>query len=119
MGKSILAWLRTRNSARSRIGARAERAAMRYLERRGHRIVCTNYRTRFGEIDLVMRDTDTLVFVEVRFRTRDDLMRPEETVDAAKRVRLIAAARTFVASRSYASTPCRFDVVSVTRRHYW
>jgi putative endonuclease len=105
-------------SGQSSIGARAERAARRYLERRGQRVVCTNYRTRFGEIDLVMHDTDMLVFVEVRFRRRDDLIKPEETVDAAKRARLIAAAEIFIASRSCASTPCRFDVVSVTRRHY-
>lgn len=82
-------------------------------------MIARNYRMRVGEIDLVMRDGDACVFVEVRFRTRDDFGSPESTVDAAKRRRLIKAANRFLASRDdLADFPCRFDVVSVTRRNY-
>ena len=78
-----------------------------------------NHRAARGEIDLVMRDGDVLVFVEVRYRTRDDFMTPEQSVDARKQRRLIAAAHHFLATSSFGRTPrCRFDVVSVTRRHY-
>jgi putative endonuclease len=78
-----------------------------------------NYRTRRGEIDLIMRDGSTLVFVEVRYRSRADYVAPEDTVGSRKRARLIAAANQFLDSASRGSPPrCRFDVVSVTRRHY-
>jgi len=78
-----------------------------------------NYRVRNGEIDLVMRDRDTCVFVEVRLRTRDEFGTPESTVDANKQRRLIRAANRFLAAHgSQSDVRCRFDVVAVTRRNY-
>ena len=89
------------------------------LRRQGLTLVSRNHRTRHGEIDLVMRDGETLVFVEVRFRSRSDHGRPEETVDRRKRAHIRAAAAHYLSSTPGAAMrACRFDVVSVTRPHY-
>ena len=69
-----------------------------------------NFRTRHGEIDLVARDGDSLVFVEVRMRSRSDFGGAAASVTAAKRARWVAAAQAYLA-RIGREPPCRFDVV--------
>jgi putative endonuclease len=96
----------------ARVGDDKERLACTYLERRGLRLLERNYRCRRGEIDLVMRDTDTLVFVEVRFRTSSRFGTPAETVDSHKQRRLASAAAHYL-QRHPTNLPCRFDVVAV------
>jgi putative endonuclease len=91
-------------------GKRAEDEAERYLASRGYVIICRNFRCRRGEIDLVAQHSGTLVFIEVRYRRRLDAA--AESVDRRKRLRLIAAARAYLA-RHPGSHPCRFDVVCV------
>ena len=91
-------------------GARAEAIAADYLARRGLTLVARNYRTRHGEIDLVMRDGDTLVFVEVRMRSRNDYGGAAGSVTAAKQERWIAASLAYLAQLGR-EPPCRFDVV--------
>lgn len=73
-------------------------------------IVERNFRTRHGEIDVVARDGDSLVFVEVRMRSRSDFGGAAGSVTAAKRARWIAAARGYLAKIGR-EPPCRFDVV--------
>lgn len=99
-----------RPSARDQ-GLAAEAAAARFLESRGLAIVARNYRTRFGEVDLVARDGDTLVFVEVRKRKWRAFGGAAASVDARKQLRLVAAARHFLA-RLGSEPACRFDVVT-------
>lgn len=99
------------------LGRRAERAAERFLTRRGLRTIVRNYRTRVGEIDLVMADSGETVFVEVRYRTRTDFGDGAATVDYNKQTRLVRAARHYL-RRQTDDAPCRFDVISVTRTHY-
>ena len=107
-------------------GRQAERGAARYLSHRGLRLVEKNYRTRAGEIDLVMTHGRELVFVEVRFRSRTDFGDGAATVDHSKQQRLIRAAESFLLHRTSNDTrallrgdaPCRFDVVSVARKGY-
>ena len=94
------------------LGAGAERDAERFLERHGLAIVARNYRTRFGEIDLVARDGATLVFVEVRLRSSDRFGGGAESIGAHKRRRIVAAARHYLA-RVRPEPPCRFDVVTL------
>jgi putative endonuclease len=95
------------------IGARFEQRALDCLERAGLERVERNYRTRFGELDLVMRDGDTLVFVEVRYRRHAQFGGGAASVGAAKRERLARAAQGFLqAHPRLASMPCRFDVVA-------
>ena len=77
-------------------------------------LVSRNYRCRRGEIDLVMRDADTLVFVEVRRRTNRTFGGGVDSVDLRKRARLVAAAEYYLmANRAGDDPPCRFDVVAI------
>ena len=76
-----------------------------------------NYRCRRGEIDLVMRDTETLVFVEVRRRTNQAFGGGLASVDARKRSRLVAAAEHYIMMKRIGDErPCRFDVVAIDGR---
>lgn len=104
---------------RQRRGRRAERRAARHLRRRGLILVTRNFATRGGEIDLVMRDGITLVFVEVRLRGAGAWLDGVASVDGAKRRRLIRAAQAFLrAHPRYADDPARFDVVAMSRTHF-
>lgn len=95
-------------------GAWAEELALRFLLDRGLALVTRNYRSRRGEIDLVMREGEALVFVEVRYRRNGAFGAGAETVDWRKRSRLAASAAHFLHTHPGASRlPCRFDVVSV------
>ena len=98
-------------SARGR--AFEERAA-RELVRRGYRIVARNYRCRVGEIDLIARDGDTLVFVEVRSRASGAHGSALATVDVRKQARIARVAEHYVAAEKPRFATCRFDVVGVT-----
>jgi putative endonuclease len=91
-------------------GARAEAIAADYLTRRGLVIVARNFRTRHGEIDLIARDGDTLVFVEVRLRTRRDFGGAAASVTPDKQQRLVAASLAYLAGIGR-EPPCRFDAV--------
>ncbi len=96
-------------------GRWAEEVAARYLLERG--LVCRdrNFRSRYGEIDLIMEDGEVLVFVEVRSRGLAGFMDPAESVDRTKRTRLVRTADTWLRTRNAARLPaCRFDVVAVT-----
>jgi putative endonuclease len=79
----------------------------------GMRVLARNWRSRFGELDLVALDGTTLVFVEVKCRARDDLYDPALAVDHRKRARLRRLAGAFMAMEKPHFDGCRFDVVSV------
>ena len=94
------------------IGARWEDAALQFLQAAGLRLVERNFTCRFGEIDLVMRDADSLVFVEVRFRDSARHGSGTLSVGPAKQAKLVRAAAIWLqAHPAWAGTPCRFDVV--------
>jgi len=97
------------------LGLAAEEAACRFLEReRGMTIVARNVRTPAGEIDIVARDGPVLVFVEVRCRSRDDRGLPEESVGRAKRLRVAAAAKRYLAEAAPEGwQEARFDVLAL------
>src|SRR5256885_12220918 len=81
----FLLWKKSSKSGHLRRGARGEKLACRYLKRSGYKILYRNFKGRSGgEIDVVCRDDDTLVFVEVKTRTREDFGRPIEAVDRQK-----------------------------------
>lgn len=95
-----------------RRGAGVEAAARRHLLRAGLSEVAANAGYRLGELDLVMRDGDTLVFVEVRYRASADYGGGAESVDRAKRRKLVRAAQLFLLQHpTLAEEACRFDVV--------
>ncbi|MDO0946303.1 YraN family protein [Chromohalobacter israelensis] len=101
------------NNDSRRRGLEMERRAADWLASHGLSLVDANQHARRGEIDLIMRDGDTLVFIEVRHRRDARHGHPFETVTAAKQRRLIGAAR-FYLHRNGLSCACRFDVVGVT-----
>jgi len=86
--------------------------ACAFLQRQGLRLVDRNYRCRRGEIDLIMLDSDTLVFVEVRYRQSSRFGTAAETVGARKQASLSAAASHYLAHRR-TQLPCRFDVIGI------
>ena len=91
--------------------------AEEYLSGRGYRLMERRFRLRNGEIDLVMTDGATVVFVEVRRRRSAALGDPLESVSVLKRSRIIRAARVFLSVRGLHDSPCRFDVVAVRDGH--
>jgi putative endonuclease len=90
-------------------GAQAETLAAEYLVQRGLRVVERNYRVRGGEIDLICEDRGSLVFVEVRLRSRSDFGGAAASIGAAKQRRVILAARHYLVGRPERN--CRFDAV--------
>jgi len=102
----------TRPTPAQAAGGKAEEAAARLLSDHGLAIVARNYRTRLGEIDLIARDGETLVFVEVRLRSSERFGGAAQSIDSRKRARIAAAARQFLA-RLPREPACRFDVVTL------
>lgn len=100
------------SDARAR-GARIEQRAAEWLLAQGLELVARNQHAKGGELDLVMRDGETLVFVEVRHRADTRHGHPLETITTSKQRRLIRAAR-FYLTRNRLSCPCRFDALAVT-----
>ncbi len=96
------------------LGRSAEERASRYLCEHGLRPVARNFRTRGGEIDLVMVDGDCLAFIEVRARGMGSFVNACLTVDGRKQAKLIRTAGLFLARYPvFRNYPCRFDVVGV------
>lgn len=96
-------------------GRWAERVARDYLTARGLKILESNYRFKGGEIDLIMRDGETIVFVEVRYRRTSRFGGGAETITRSKRQRVIATARHYLQHTAGVSeSPCRFDVVAIS-----
>ena len=95
-------------------GQAAEQQACGYLTEHGLTLVARNYRCRMGELDLIMRDADALVFVEVRSRRAGRHGSPAESITAIKQHRLQRAAAHYL-QRHPVDAPCRFDVVGITR----
>ena len=100
-------------SPRSRIGRSAEIAAAAELGRRGYRIITSNYRCRYGEIDLIANDGDSLVFVEVRCKRNTAFGTPAESITPAKQRKLIITAQHYLQMIGSADINGRFDVVEV------
>jgi putative endonuclease len=90
-------------------GNLAEALASDYLQARGLRLLARNYSCRLGEIDLVLEDGACLVFAEVRLRRDRAYGGAGESITAAKRQRIVLAARHYLSGRP--ERPCRFDVV--------
>jgi len=95
------------------LGTLGESLAKAALEQQGYAIIATRYRTRVGEIDIVARDGECLVFVEVKTRRHIECGTPAEAVTPRKQRRIIAMARDFLARYQSDATSCRFDVVAI------
>lgn len=100
--------------ARQALGKKGEAAARAYLERRGVRILAANYACAAGEIDLVGREREALLFIEVKTRTSEAFGPPQLAVHQRKQRQIVRAAQWYLAERRLPEVACRFDVVAVT-----
>jgi putative endonuclease len=91
-------------------GAQAEQWAAQYLQQQGLKLIAQNYRGRFGEIDLIMQDGMSLVFIEVRLRRNTGFGGAAASIDTRKQQRIIRTAQQYLATLAN-TPPCRFDVV--------
>ena len=103
-------------SPRSTLGPQGEAIAAAHLEAKGMRIVGRNYHTRYGEVDLIAEDGDTLVFVEVKARRSSAFGLPEESVTERKRERLVKTAQTYLQTNGLDQRSWRVDVVAIMLR---
>jgi putative endonuclease len=95
------------------VGKTGEAIALRYLRRKKYAIVETRFRFLRGEIDIVARDRNTLVFVEVKMRTSRAFGRPEESVTSAKQLQIRKVAEGYLLKNRLGDVDCRFDVISI------
>ncbi|MEX0736088.1 MAG: YraN family protein [Bacteroidota bacterium] len=102
---------------RRKQGAEGEALAARYLEQQGYTILQHNYRYGRGEIDLVAREGNELVFVEVKLRRSTRLGDPEEAVTPAKQNQIRRVAEGYYYEHQIERQTCRFDVVAITYRN--
>jgi len=111
---------------KQKLGQRGEKLALKYLKKQRYRLLQTNYTTKLGEIDLIMQQYDTVVFVEVKTRHNESFATGEDAITRHKQKHITAAARHFIHVNKLYDCPFRFDVVVVampqgqekTIRHY-
>ena len=98
---------------RKELGIKGEKLARDFLKKKGYKIIDTNFRCREGEIDIIARKKDYLVFVEVRTKTGDSFGSPEESVTFAKKEKLISSALSYMSTHRDLPESWRIDFVAV------
>ena len=115
--KQVRSWIRRAESPEHlRRGAAGEEAARKHLRQLGLKFLTANYRSSRGEIDLVFRDDDCLIFVEVKTRSREDWIRPAAAVNARKKRLLSLTALDYLRLLGNPALKFRFDIVEVLLR---
>ncbi len=112
----MMRWLSTLiapMTPRKALGNRGEVVAARHLRRQGYKILMCNFEAAGGEIDIVARKGELLVFVEVKTRRSGDVFKPYQQVNQRKRKALTRAARVYLAHYKDSKPSCRFDVISI------
>lgn len=96
-------------------GEKAEQDACQHLQQHGLKLVTKNYRCKFGEIDIIMQDRQSLVFVEVRYRKSSQFGSGAESITMAKQKKLLRTASYYLQQHPQtAQLACRFDVISIS-----
>jgi len=98
---------------RKELGAAGEKLAGDFLKKKGYKIIDTNYRCREGEIDIIARKKDCLVFIEVRAKASTGFGSPEESMTSAKRDKLVSCALTYMSEHQGLPESWRIDFVAV------
>jgi putative endonuclease len=98
------------------LGAQGEDLGVSYLKKSGFKILEQNYRTVFGEIDIIAQDKDYLVFLEVKLRSSRDYGTPGEAINFYKKQRIIKSALSYIKAKNIRSQNIRFDVLEVSPR---
>ena len=97
------------------IGLAIEKIAAQYLQTKGYTIIERNFHCQYGEIDLICREQNDLVFMEVRYRKYVKYGTPAETIDYIKQRKIILAAQQYLAQNSWTKNlPCRIDVIAIS-----
>lgn len=110
----MVGWLRRKQEpAHLLIGKTGEKAARKFLQKQGLTFLTANFRSDRGEIDLIFREADCLVFVEVKTRTSELWGRPADAVDRERRWRLTRAALDYLRLLKHPRVKVRFDIVEV------
>lgn len=94
-------------------GKKGEDIASKYLKNKGYEIICRNYKTETGEVDIIATDGQYLVFVEVKLRKNEDLGLPCEAVGRTKQRKISEVAAAYIASRQAFDAAVRFDVIEI------
>ncbi|MDO4841054.1 MAG: YraN family protein [Phoenicibacter congonensis] len=105
----------TKKSNNKELGTRGEKAAERFLYRRNYEIIERNWRSRFGEADIIAMDDECLVFVEVKTRSTLEQGFPCEAVDAKKRAKYEKIALDYLGQSDLFDIPIRFDVIDIVQ----
>lgn len=98
---------------RKLLGRKGEDAATDYLIKNHYQILCRNYTCKLGEIDIVARERDFIVFVEVRSRSSEDFGLPQETINRRKKMKLRNLARYYLEETGKSNENCRFDIIAL------
>jgi len=95
-------------------GQIAENKAAKFLIKQGLTLIKQNYHCRYGEIDLIMYDQETIVFVEVRFRHNSNYGNGAESITYTKQAKLVKTAQSYLMKNKLGDIACRFDVVGLS-----
>ncbi|MEG1801170.1 MAG: YraN family protein [Oscillospiraceae bacterium] len=95
------------------IGDLGEKLVVKYYKRKWYKLLCTNYTTRFGEIDVIVKKGNTIVFIEVKTRKNADFMLAKEAVTPSKQNKIRTTAELFLQSYDLPDAFVRFDVAEV------
>jgi putative endonuclease len=98
---------------KQKFGKQGEELAVKHLKKQGYEIICVNYRTRLGEIDIIAKDKDTIVFVEVKSRSSSAYGSPKQAVTLEKQKKISKNALLYLKETSQMNARARFDVVAV------
>lgn len=101
------------NSTRQKLGKKGEQTAALYLMPLGYKIVETNYRTPYGELDLIAELDDLMVFIEVKTRSSASLGNPEISVTLRKQVHIVKSVEYYLQQMDQFTKSCRIDVIAV------
>jgi putative endonuclease len=102
-----------KENQKRKLGRTGEKLARKYLARQGYKHIQSNYLVRGGEIDLIMRDGRTIVFVEVKTRQNENYVQGERLIHYAKRQHMATAARQYIHANRLHEYPCRFDAIII------
>ena len=95
------------------MGRAGEKRAVEFLKEKGYKILEQNFKTHFGEIDVIVRDGEVVVFVEVKTRSDDRFGAPSEAVNYKKREKYFVVASEYLRNKGLLDSPSRFDVVEI------
>ncbi len=94
------------------LGKKGEKLAVKFLKKKGYKVIKQNYKTRIGEIDIIAKDRETLAFIEVKTRESIEYGLPFEAVNRAKKKKIANVALLYL-KKVKEIPPCRFDIVSI------